>query len=641
MSAVLVELAHTLTADFPIQSILDHLVQSIREVIDVTGAGVVLMGTDDQMHFVASSDESVRRMEDLQLVLGEGPCLQAYETGERVLLPDLANDQRFPKFSRRASKAGITGMYTFPLRMNGACLGALDMYRADDAPLEEAELVAAQILADVAAAYLFNAQARADMRELAAQSHHAAMHDPLTGLPNRALLSDRLDQALRRSPRASSQIGLLFLDLDRFKAINDVYGHHVGDEVLVTVGNRLTAVLRPGDTLSRLAGDEFVVLCEALTSPAQIHEIAGRVLRSLAVPFTFERGTIILSGSVGVTFTRKTDLRRNPGEIHRTADELLRQADAAMYQAKHAGGGRYVVVTAATRTEASQRSVLERDLPQALRNEELHLAYQPIADSQTGEWRSVEALVRWSHPTLGVIDAETIVATAERTGIMSQVGRWVLDQACLDLARWRSLPELAAAGLAEITVAVNVSPTELLDPSYVGAARTALAKGSLPAAALCLELTESVLVEDSPTTLTVLDALKGLGISLALDDFGTGYSTLTYLRRLPADIVKVDRSFLAGFDDPVAAHDHADREIVSALITLSHALGLTVVAEGVETQRQLERLRLLGCDQIQGHLISPPVPARRIPEILARRPEWVDESISLMPAQLRDRVAVD
>lgn len=613
---------------FPIQPILDQLVRSAVDVIPVAGAGARLVSGDTLTQYVAASDETARSIEEFQRDYGQGPGADACATGEPVIVPNLRSDQRFSQFTRHAVDLGLTGMYSFPLQVNATSLGALDIYRTDDSTLEDADLIAAQRLADVAAAYLFSARARNRIRNqgrnVARRSPSVSIHDHLTGLPNLALLSDRLDQALRRSPRVDSHIGVLLLELDRFTTINDLYGLEAGDQVLVEIAKRLTAILRPGDTLARLAGDEFVVLCEDLTNPAQIHEIAGRVLRSLAAPFTFDGRTMPLSGSVGVTFTRRPGDQLEPARIRRAGQEMLKQADAAKEQAKHAGGGRYVVVASTGGVETSERHLLDRDLPDALGNGRLRLVYQLIADAHSGQCASTEALLRWDHQTLGAIDPATIVATAERVGLMTMVGRWVLDRACADLAQWR------ASGLlpGSFKVAVNVSPTELLDPTYPGEVRQALDRHSLPAEVLCLELTESVLVEDSPITLLALTSLKALGITIALDDFGTGYSTMTYLRRLPADTVKIDRSFLAGLDDPV---DEADQAIVASLITLSHALGLTVIAEGVETSRQLERLRLLGCDRVQGHLVSMPISADQLPETVVNLRDGTDGTVPLPP----------
>ena len=635
LSEVLVEFARTLVTDFPIQAILDRLVGRVLEVVPVTGAGVLLLGGDAQLHFVAATDDTIREIETLQLELGEGPCLESFATGDRVALPDLQTDRRFPRFSPRALQAGLRAVYTFPLRMDGHRLGALDLYCTGPGCLAENDLVGAQVLADVAAAYLINARSRAEVVDAAQRSEHRALHDALTGLPNRALLSDRLRHALLRAPRAGSQVALLFLDLDRFKAVNDLHGHAVGDDLLLAVTERVAALLRPGDTLARLAGDEFVVLCEDLPDSRQAEDVAARLVRALGAPFALPRALVVCGASIGVACTQP-GVQSTP-DVDRIAEDLLRQADLAMYQAKSDGGGRYALATHASRAEGAARHTLERDLPAALAGAGLHLAYQPIRDLRDEEWVGVEALLRWDHPDLGPVPAVAVVAAAERTGLMPRLGRWVLAQACADLAGWRATPGLRDE---RFSVAVNVSPTELLDPTYPTQVAEVLHRHQLPPQSLCLEVTESVLVEDAARTLTALDALKRTGVLLALDDFGTGYSSLTHLRQFPVDLLKIDRSFVAALTTPDATGGTAGgpsdphplpgvrrgtgpvektavaSAIVTAVVHLAHALGLTVVVEGVETPEQLAAVRAHGCDRAQGDHITPATARERLPHLL-------------------------
>lgn len=336
LSAVLSEFARTLGTDFPIQAILDHLVGRIVEVLPITAAGVTLISAGTDPHYIAASDESALLFERLQADLGEGPCLAAYTSGEAVSIPDLGVDGRFPRFAERALRAGLLATFTFPLRQDDHQLGALDLYRTSAGELDVAELAAAQTLADVAAAYLLNARARADLVESAELHRETSLHDALTGLPNRTMLIQRLEHAILRCRRSGSSVALLFADLDTFKAVNDSFGHHVGDELLVAVAGRLTGMLRPGDTLARLSDDEFAVLCEDLDDPAQVDAVADRVAHAFAAPFALSGTEVMITASVGIAFAGK-------GED--VPEEVLQEADTAMYQVKRSGGGRHGAVT--------------------------------------------------------------------------------------------------------------------------------------------------------------------------------------------------------------------------------------------------------------------------------------------------------
>ncbi len=587
LTAVLVEFARTLGTDFSIQKILDHLVLRIADILPVTGAGVMLMGARNELHFVAASNDVVQRIEGLQNELGEGPCLEAYRRGQAVAISDLGADSRFPCFSPRARAEGLAAVFTFPLRLNSDRLGALDLYRSTPGPLNEPDMEAAQVLADVAAAYLFNAQGRINASVAVAQSNHRSLHDPLTGLPNRTLIEELLEQAVARSRRSHSSAAVLFLDLDGFKGVNDRYGHFVGDELLCAAAKRLTAVLRPGDTLARLGGDEFVVLCEDLSSSSQAETVAERITSALGKPFEVGNRSVSVTASVGVAFS-------GPGQD--IPQSLLRDADLAMYQAKSSGGGRHHLVDRAADAVAHRNDTLERDLQQASRRNELRLVYQPIVDVASRRLAGVEALLRWMHPARGVVLPNVVIPSAERNGLILPLGEWVLQQACTDLESWRAL------GIDVPCVAVNVSAQQVMGPSFPMSLQSILEATGADPAALSLEVTESVLLADEPRVHAVLNGVKDLGVALSLDDFGTGYSSLSYLRRFPFDAVKIDRSFTANLPT-----DRATRSITSAMIDLSHVLDLTVVAEGVETARELSEVEGLGADQAQGFHFSRPL----------------------------------
>jgi diguanylate cyclase (GGDEF)-like protein len=585
LTQVLVEFAQAMADEESMQRMLDHLVRRMAEVLPVTGAGVMLMGAGDDLHFVAASNDVVLRIEGLQNELHEGPCLEAFHSGAAVLMDDLSQDVRFPRFSQRAWHEGLRAVFTFPLRVREVSLGALDLYRDSPGGLQPDQLSAAQVLADVAAAYLANTSARSKQSAAIAQLNHRSLHDPLTELPNRVLLSELLEQAVARARRSNELIALLFLDLDGFKRVNDVHGHDTGDQLLISVSQRLRQVLRPGDALARLGGDEFVLLCEGLHVPEEADMVADRIGAVLRRPFQLGEHHVSISASIGVAFDRDS------GD---TAETMLRDADFAMYEAKREGGGRHRVVDAAARSAAAVHVDLGEDLRLAQHRRQLHLEYQPVIDIRDRTLRSVEALLRWTHPTQGPIQPQVIITGAERSGQIRPLGQWVLRQACLDLRRWND------AGHRIPTVAVNVSAAQLTAPGFVTSVRETLEDVAVTPEAVCLELTETVLLHDESRALSVMQQLRELGVRLALDDFGTGYSSLNYLRRFPFDTVKIDRSFTAD------VQQGATRTVVQAMIDLSHGLGHTVIVEGVETAQELDDMLTLGADHAQGFHLGRP-----------------------------------
>ena len=592
LSAVLAEFASTLIGDFSIQEILDRLARRVIEVIPSDGAGVLLLDDEARLHFVAATDDRILVIERLQLELGEGPCILSYESGESVVVSDLSRETRFERFAERALDEGLGAVASFPLRLDGRRLGALDLYSRTMQELSAEEILGGQILADVAAAYIFNARARVEAAASAHMLRHRALHDALTKLPNRALLEDRLEQALAKSRRSGTRTGMLYLDLDRFKAVNDTYGHLVGDRLLIAVARRLTSTLRPGDTLARVAGDEFLIVCEEISDLEHAERIAVRIHAVLEAPFAIEPSSISISASVGVA------VATDPME---KAADLVLHADGALYEAKRRGGGQSKSATARARTATQRRLNIERDLRSAIENNELQLAYQPIFELATARAVRVEALLRWEHPQLGAIAASTVVASAERTGLIRDLGSWVVRTACEQMRSWRE------SGVAVHNVCVNVAATEFTDPAYCDTIEAVCRETGLEPGALCLEITESVLIDDVPGALEAFDSLKRVGVQLALDDFGTGYSSLSYLKRFPVDMVKIDQSFVTDI-----AGAPLDEAIVTAVVTLAHAIGMSVVAEGVEKPHQRAAITKLGCDMAQGFLLARPMGATDI-----------------------------
>jgi diguanylate cyclase (GGDEF)-like protein len=415
------------------------------------------------------------------------------------------------------------------------------------------------------------------------------LRDPLTGLPSRLLFNNRLGLALDRLQRRRGRhVAVLFLDLDRFKVINDSLGHPAGDKLIVAVAERLRYSLRRHETVARFGGDEFAILCEDIIDEQDAIAVAERVLRSFSLPFHLAHGDTISSASLGIALAADPD---------QDVEDLIRDADAAMYRAKEAGGGRLMLFDEVTRQRALTRLHTERALRQAIVNEEFRVYFQPEVSVGTGSIVGLEALVRWEHPEQGLVAPDGFIALAEETGLIVPIGTWVLNEACRFAQGWQ-----AARGEDEpLVVRVNVSARQLAQDDLVDLVAAALAKTGMDPAQLCLEVTESVLVEDPEASTRKLAALKALGVKLAIDDFGTGYSSLEYLRRFPVDCVKIDRSFVRGIP-----HSSEDVAIVNAVIELGHALGLSVTAEGVETSAQLGNLQTTGCDTFQGFLFSRP-----------------------------------
>ena len=425
-----------------------------------------------------------------------------------------------------------------------------------------------------------------------AQLRHLALHDELTGLANRTLLLDRLSTALEQATRHTATVGVLFLDLDRFKPVNDVHGHQAGNQLLMTLAERLVEGARPGETIARIGGDEFVVLCPELAGETEAISVAGRIEGLLATPFQLGSAEVFLTASIGVIMSA--------GEG--TAEELLRDADAAMYRAKQRGGNRFEMFNDDIRIRALNTVQTGNELRRAIHAGELRLHYQPEIDLRTGACSGVEALVRWQHPTRGLLAPIDFVPLAENNGLIVPLGAWVLRTACRQAAEWR-LDERAPQG-----VSVNLSAREIAQTDLVTRVSEALDQAKLDPSALRLEITETSIMEDPQSAGEVLASLRDLGVRLDIDDFGTGYSSLLYLRAYAVDFLKIDRSFVAG-----VGQNHQDDAIVASVIDLAHAFDIGVVAEGIETMAQAEILAEKDCDFGQGYLWARPVPARELP----------------------------
>ena len=598
LSEVLAEFARTVITDFPIQGILDHLVQRIVSLLPISAAGVTLITHTTRPDFIAASNRCALRWEELQTELAEGPCIAAFNSSEAVAVADLATDDRFPRYGPAATAAGLAAVFTFPLRDGDVPIGALDLYRTTPGTLDDAEMETAQTLADVATAYLLNARARDRATAASNAYHHDSLHDPLTGLPNRQLLHDRMAMAASRSKRSRTLAAVMFVDLDRFKNVNDCHGHHVGDALLIAVTDRLRAMLREGDTLARVSGDEFVVFCEEIRSVDDVEEMADRIVRSMQIPFVAQGHELQISASVGIAFA-------GPGED--LDDHLIVNADKAMYQVKRSGGGGHQVADLCD-TLFQDDDNLEADLRRALASDELDVAYQPIVRPGDRSVVAVEALLRWTHPKLGPVEPMAAIALAERSGLVNDLDEWVLRRACRDRRTW-----LADSPEIDLDLHVNVSARHVLHPAFVVTVDDVLATFDTPPTSLVVEVTETIFIDNIDRVREVLDDLRRLGIRIAIDDYGTGYSSLGYLAHLPIHIVKIDRSFVSDLADD------AGRIIVESVNKLGHDLGMQVVAEGIETDEQHNDIATVGCDLAQGYLYGRPMNAMAMGQLLDTR----------------------
>jgi diguanylate cyclase (GGDEF)-like protein/PAS domain S-box-containing protein len=436
-----------------------------------------------------------------------------------------------------------------------------------------------------------------ERRALRESLAHAAMHDRLTDLPNRELFKDRLQSALNRTGRHDTRVAVIFLDLDRFKFVNDSLGHDMGDKLICSVAQRLRSSVRPSDTVARFGGDEFTILCEEISSETFAVDLARRIVAGLDEPIEIQGSELFVTASAGVAV----------GALPDSPEQLIRQADSAMYQAKDRGRSRIVLFDENIDTSSASRLGLLNELHLALIEEQFEVHYQPFVDLNNTEIVGVEALVRWKHPSEGVLLPGHFIPLAEETGLIVPIGNWVLREACRQMARWRRRSRECGTDEWRLNVAVNVSPRQLADPGFSSVVVDSLADSGLDPDALWIEITEGTLLLDPEQTIVTLRALRDKGVHVTVDDFGIGFSSLSYLRRLPVECLKIDRTFVEG----LGLHPESDA-IVKAVIALSVSLGLGCIAEGIETPDQAIAIKKLGCRLAQGYLFGRPLPAREL-----------------------------
>ena len=431
----------------------------------------------------------------------------------------------------------------------------------------------------------------AERRAQAEQVHYMAYHDPLTGLPNRALFKDRFQHAITIANRAQKSLGVMFIDVDRFKAINDSLGHEGGDAVLIETAKRIRACLRASDTACRIGGDEFTVILERLPSNEHAAQVANRLIQKFSEPMTVGNREIIVTASIGIAVY--------PGATQ-DIQRLLKDADAAMHAAKEAGRNGYVFYTQEMEARAQESFEYEMGLRRALQNREFLIYYQPRVNTATGTVIGAEALLRWQHPGRGLVTPDNFIPLLEDTGLVIPVGEWVLQQACLQGRRWQD------AGHKSLNVSVNLSMKQFRAGTLLNSVRQALAESGLPPRSLELEITETVLVDDAEQALDLMHQLKQIGVTLSIDDFGTGYSSLNYLRRFPIDLLKIDGSFIRD-----VTRNRGDAAITTTIAVMAKSLRLGILAEGVETREQARFLKTIGCHDMQGFLFGGPMPVEQ------------------------------
>jgi diguanylate cyclase (GGDEF)-like protein/PAS domain S-box-containing protein len=576
------------------RSLMEEAVSLMAEIDGVERACIWEVSRDDgDLRLRVGLDGAAARDGERSAAGRDSHAGAALDSGLHVIVDDWSLERRF-SMPAALRALGVSSSLAVPIDGKERPFGVLDVHSTEPSRFTPQDVHFVQASANVLA--------DAIERHFADQAlRHRVLHDSLTGLPNRLSFVDALNEALRRAAAPEAPVGILFLDLDHFKLINDSMGHHAGDELLRAVAPRLRAHLRPGDVVARFGGDEFGILVDRLADEAEAVAIADRVAAAFAEPYSTGGAEHFVTASLGIAVARPS--ASEPVD----AEQLIRDADAAMYRAKERGRARCELFDAEMRARAVHRLEVERELRHALRRDELLLHYQPVVALGSGEITGLEALVRWRHPNRGLLDPSEFVSIAEDSGLIDPIGRWVQEGACRQLLEWHE----QRPDQRPLDVSVNLSARQVAHRDLADSVAEILARTGLDPVHLRLEITESVLVEESASAIATLEALSEIGVGLVLDDFGTGYSSLAYLNRFPFDALKIDRSFV-----DVLGVEEERTAIVEAIIGMARALSLDVIAEGVENDVQLSELRRLGCDYAQGHLFSRALPPERLADLL-------------------------
>src|SRR5688500_7947611 len=583
---------------------MERLVGLIAKSISAPAALIALLG-DDRRIFCAGGMRRDWFSHDPGALIRSGLMQRTLDSGGSLSLKDLGamNDVVLRSAAVELNIASIA-VATFG-KTDGTLAGMVCVL--DDKPRcwSPDEVTTLTEYGNLAGTELQLRQLLSDREVREQRLRHESVHDPLTGLPNRTLFMRRLSDATHRARRGHDGVfAVLFLDVDGFKLVNDSMGHHVGDEMLVSIARRLEGCVRGGDIVARLGGDEFAILLERIIDVRDAAMVAERVQEALHTPLSIGGYEHATSASIGVALS--SGASEQP-------EYVLRSADIAMYRAKNSGRGRYEMFDRAMHAEALTRLQIETDLRHAFERNEFFLHYQPIVSLADGRIIGAEALIRWRHFERGIVSPATFVPVAEDTGLVVPLGRWVLREACRQAREWQSR---AAAG-EHFSISVNLSVREFAQQDLVKAVASILEETELPPQALRIEITESAIIGQKHPAIETVEQLRALGVAIHLDDFGTGYSALSYLHRLPLDAVKVDRAFTASIDT-----EERPLHVVRAIISLAHAIGLEVVAEGVANLRQLELLREMKCDLAQGFIFSRPCNSDEMDNLLNDAPRW-------------------
>jgi diguanylate cyclase (GGDEF)-like protein len=580
----------------PFPAILDAITVGAQQLLGDEVAGLRLRDPDDPsmviLHAGRGWEPDAARALWRVCVADAGAAGQAVIRDDVVVVQHPPVPAREPEGSAVPAPRRIRAEMAAPVHDNGLVVGSLMVgsYRTRCYTDRDREVL--RVFADHVSLAVTDHQTREKM--------YAAYHDPLTGLASRALFLDRLGHDLARAVHQNTRLAVLFVDLDRFKMVNDSLGHAGGDALLVGVADRLRLCLRGPDTAARLGGDEFAVVLQNLDGLGQAAAVAGQIITALQAPFVIQDREVFVNASIGVA--ANTDAAA-------TAEDLIRDADLAMYQAKKNGKGRYEIYEPSMQARLMRTVNLETDLRRALERDEFILHYQPIVDLADGRVHAVEALVRWQHPDRGLVAPQMFVALAEETGLIVPIGLWVLREACRQAAAWNT----ARPGEPPLTVSVNLSARQFQQPDLPAVLAGTLSEMGLDPSCLVLEITESLLLHDTDVTLSRLRQIKALGLRLAIDDFGTGYSSLAYLRSFPIDIIKIDKSFVA----EIAQGAYESSALARAIVQLGRTLRMVTLAEGIETAEQAAELYDVGCQLGQGYHFAAPLEPHRVTELLS------------------------